>query len=217
MRKTALVAILVAAFATGIAHAKRDAPAQAPSAGCGTFDYARERIGPLDYRTIDPKTLRLIEDYHFSRKVEMLREGETGNLGRDLAYTLNAIPNHPRALRTMAEFFKRNNLQATRDTGFGLQCWFDRALAFRPDDPMVRILVANELMKSGKRQEAAEHLAAAEKHAGNSSMIHYNLGLLYLDLKDYDNSVEHARKAYQLGAALPGLKNMLAEAGKWRE
>ncbi|MGZ8254660.1 MAG: ABC transporter permease, partial [Burkholderiaceae bacterium] len=60
-------------------------------------------------------------------------------------------------------------------------------------------------------------LEAAEMHAGESATVHYNLGLLYLDLKDYDRSVQHARKAYDLGAPLQGLKNKLAQAGKWRD
>jgi tetratricopeptide (TPR) repeat protein len=101
--------------------------------------------------------------------------------------------------------------------GMGLECWFDRALAFRPDDPTVRILYADELLRQGKRGEAIQHLKVAEQNANQSATVHYNLGLLYLDLKDYDTSVEHARKAYELGAPLPGLKNLLAQAGKWRE
>ena len=51
-----------------------DPAASEPTPGCGTFQYDREHVGPLDYRRINPKTLKLVEDYHFSRKVEMLRE-----------------------------------------------------------------------------------------------------------------------------------------------
>lgn len=216
MTRTLIVSTLLGCVLAAPAIA-RDPAVREPTPGCGTFQYDREHVGPLDYRTINPKTLKLIEDYHFSRKVEMLRQGQSSTIGGDLKYTLNAVPNHPRALRSTAEFFRRRGPEATVQMGMGLPCWFDRAISYRPDDPTVRILYADELLRQGKRDEAVEHLRVAEENARQSAMVHYNLGLLYLDLKDYSSSVEHARKAYDLGAPLPGLKNRLAQAGKWRD
>jgi tetratricopeptide (TPR) repeat protein len=213
----ARIALACAALAFATVAQARDPAVHEPTPGCGTFDYVREHVGPLDYRTINPATLKLIEDYHFPRKVEMLREGQSSTIGGDLAYVLNAIPNHPRALRSTAEYYRRKGPQASLEMGWGLECWFDRALNYRPDDPLVRILYADELIRQGKREDAAEQLQVAEKESGQSATVHYNLGLLYLDLKDYDRSVQHARKAYDLGAPLPGLKNKLAQAGKWRD
>jgi tetratricopeptide (TPR) repeat protein len=201
---------------TGPAHAGQPAASE-PTPGCGTFQYEREHIGPLDYRHINPQVLKLVEDFHFSRQVEMLRKGQSSTIGGDLAYTLNAIPNHPRALRTTIEYFRRKGPEAALEMRMGLNCWLDRAMSYRPDDPIVRILVADELMRTGKRDDALSQLQVAEQHSGDSATVHYNLGLLYLDLKDYDRSVQHARKAYDLGAPLPGLKNKLAQAGKWRD
>jgi len=188
-----------------------------PTPGCGTFQYEREHIGPLDYRYIHPKVLKLVEDFHFTRQVEMLRQGQSSTLGGDLAYTLNAIPNHPRALRSTIEYFRRKGPNASIEMRMGLACWMDRAVSYRPDDPTVRILYADELLKSGKRNDAISQLQVAEQNSGESATVHYNLGLLYLDLKDFDRSVQHARKAYELGAPLPGLKNKLAQAGKWHD
>jgi tetratricopeptide (TPR) repeat protein len=213
--KTSTIALILALVAAPVPA--KDPPMGTPTAGCGTFDYDREHVGPLDYRTINPKALKLIEDYHFSRQVEMLRHGQSSTIGGDLRYTLRAIPNHPRALRSTAEYFRRSYTRAFKETGFGLQCWFDRALAYRPDDPIVRVLYADELIRQGKRDEARAHLQAAEQVAGDSATVHYNLGLMYLDLKDYARSQEHARKAYDLGAPLPGLRDKLTEAGKWRQ
>jgi tetratricopeptide (TPR) repeat protein len=213
---TARVAAVCIAFAvSGVAHAQHE-PAGEPTPGCGTFQYEREHIGPLDYRRINPKMLKLVEDFHFTRNVEMLRKGQSSTLGGDLAYTLNAIPNHPRALRSTIEYFKRKGVEATMEMHMSLDCWLDRAVAYRPDDPTVRILVADSLIRQGKRADAVSALKVAEQNADDSATVHYNLGLLYLDLKDYDRSLEHARKAYALGAPLPGLKNMLAKAGKWQ-
>lgn len=217
MNEKRIAAACVAFAFTGAVYAVGQPAVREPTPGCGTFQYDREHVGPLDYRTINPKVLKLVEDYHFSRRVEMLRRGQSSSIGGDLAYTLNAIPNHPRALRSTIEYFRRKGPEATREMGMGLDCWIDRAVSYRPDDPLVRILYADQLIKTGKRDAAAEQLGVAEQNANDSATVHYNLGLLYLDLKDYDRSVEHARKAYELGAPHSALKNMLAEAGKWRE
>ena len=215
MSKARIAAAFIAFAFTGMAYAQ---PAvKEPTPGCGTFQYEREHIGPLDYRHIDPKVLKLVEDYHFTRRVEMLRRGQSSTIGGDLAYTLNAIPNHPRALRTTIEYFRRKGQEASLEMRMGLTCWLDRAVAYRPDDPIIRILVADQLLKTGNRDEALSQLQVAEENSGDSATVHYNLGLLYLDLKDYDRSVQHARKAYDLGAPLPWLKNELAQAGKWRD
>jgi tetratricopeptide (TPR) repeat protein len=215
--RTTVVAAGFAALLTGPLHAAGDRPASEPTPGCGTFRYESDRIGPLDYRYIDPKKLNLVETYHFSREVEALRRGRSGTIGGDLAYTLNAIPNHPRALRATADYFRRSNDRARREMHMGLQCWFDRAISFRPDDPLIRILYADELVREGRRDEARSQLQAAEPHAGDSATVNYNLGLLYYDLKDFNRSTEYAKKAYSLGAPLPGLRDKLVQAGKWQD
>jgi hypothetical protein len=35
--------------------------------------------------------------------------------------------------------------------------------------------------------------------------------------KDYDLAKTHAKKAYELGFPLPGLKNQLIKVGKWED
>ena len=45
----------------------------------------------------------------------------------------------------------------------------------------------------------------------------YNIGLLLHDIKEYDKSLAHARKAYELGFELPGLRNKLKGSGHWRD
>jgi tetratricopeptide (TPR) repeat protein len=99
----------------------------------------------------------------------------------------------------------------------GRCAWGCSAGSIAPSRTGPIILYADELLKEGKRADALAHLQVAERNAGDSANVHYNLGLLYIDLKDYERSQEHARKAYELGAQLPGLRNKLAEAGKWRE
>jgi len=69
--------------------------------------------------------------------------------------------------------------------------------------------------RSHKRLEDAR--AALEQ--GNRALeqkspeLHYALGLLLVDLKEYELAQEHARQAYESGYPLPGLRERLARAG----
>lgn len=73
------------------------------------------------------------------------------------------------------------------------------------------------LLKLGRSLEAVEHLKKATELAGDSANVHYNLGLAYVELREFDKAVEHAHRAYSLGFELPGLRNKLERAGKWRD
>jgi hypothetical protein len=48
-----------------------------------------------------------------------------------------------------------------------------------------------------------------------SPELHYNYGLLLTQLKDYEKARKHAKKAYDGGYPLPGLKNQLKAANQW--
>jgi tetratricopeptide (TPR) repeat protein len=195
----------------------RHAPAGQPSAGCGDFNYERTAIGPLDYRITPPDEIEFIEVRHFPSHVERLVRGEKGTIAGDIAYTLRAFPNHPRALRSAAELTRRNGGAMPKDLGFSIACWFDRAVAYRPDDAQVRVVWAFELIKAKQDAAALEQVTKAEQLAKGNPQIHYNVGLLYFDLKEYDKSLANARIAYEQGFNLPGLKDKLTKAGKWKE
>lgn len=192
-------------------------PDRDPSAACGSFTYHRLAIGPLDYRIAPPDAIEIVETRHFTRNVEMLTRGERGTIGGDIAYTLNAFPNHPRALRSAAAYERRRGPEAVKEMGFSTRCWFERAVSFRAADPNVRIIIASELIKRREKEEARSHLVVAEKNANGSAVVFYNLGLLYFDLGDYDRSMAFAREAYGLGLNLPGLRQKLTSVDKWQE
>lgn len=188
-----------------------------PSAACGDFFYSATALGPLDYRTATPEQKHIVENVHFSTNVERLIKGERGTIGGDLAYTLRVFPNHPRALRSAAEWQRRNRGLLPPDMQYTMDCWFDRAVAYRPDDAQVRIVWAFELIKAKQNTAALEQVTKAEQLAKGNPQIHYNVGLLYFDLKEYDKSLANARIAYEQGFNLPGLKDKLTKAGKWKE
>ena len=104
-----------------------------------------------------------------------------------------------------------------KDMGYTLACWFDRAIAFRPDDAQVRVVLGIRAIKSKQTAAAREQTIVAEQLAKGNPTLHYNVGLLYFELKVYDKSMANAQIAYEQGFNLPGLKDKLTKAGKWKE
>lgn len=195
----------------------RQAPVNEPSAGCGNFVYGQTALGPLDYRTTPQNEIDFVEMRHFPEHVERLVRGEKGTIAGDIAYTLRVFPNHPRALRSAAELTRRNGGSMPQDMHYSIACWFDRAIAYRPDDAQVRVVYAFELVRAKKLAEAKPQVEMAEKLAKGNPTVHYNVGLLYFELKDYERSMANAKIAYESGFNLPGLKDKLTKAGQWKD
>lgn len=173
-------------------------------------------FGPFDYRTADPKDRHLVEGTHFTASVETLQRGSAGYLGGDIDYTLRAFPNHVRALVAMEKLGRK---EGERPFGarWPVACYFDRAIRFAPDDGAVRVAYAIYLSNRGASREALVQLEIARGLVGGDASVYYNMGLVYFDLKQYDEALEYAHRAYALGFPLPGLRNMLVKAGRWRD
>jgi tetratricopeptide (TPR) repeat protein len=186
----------------------------APKGECGSLDNG---FGPFDYRTATEKQRETVERYHFTQQVEQLRRGQsTVRAAGDIGYTLRAFPNHTRALAAMAELAHREKSSQPKGSQYTVDCWFARAMTFRPDDGAVRVVYGVALLKAGKRDLAIEELNKANELLPNNANVNYNLGLAYLDAKDYDKALAHAKRAYELGFPLPGLRDRLQKAGKWQ-
>ena len=100
----------------------------------------------------------------------------------------------------------------------GAQWFYEGTIQAKPKDPQAYIGLAI-LYKDTKRLDLAREtlekgLIAVED---NGIEIHYNLGLICLELKDTECAQSHARVAYEKGYPLPGLKRKLAERGLWTE
>jgi hypothetical protein len=176
------------------------------------------QFGPFDYRVVKDGRLRIVEKHHFSSKTESLAGGDSGRLPNgDIAYTLGKFPNHHRALQSLINLSMRERSNKLRDMPFGVECYFERAIHWLPDDGQLHVLYGIYLYKAGKKDEAMEELSKGEELAPDSANLHYNLGLLYFDMKEYDKSLSHAKAAYARGFPLPGLKRKLAKAGKWKD
>jgi hypothetical protein len=192
----------------------------AQAVGSGTCGPLKNAYGPIDFRRSTAESRAIVEEFHFPPDVETLKGGKSGYLAGDLGYTLRAFPNHPRALMSIMRLGEREKTAKPSNSQYTVECWFDRALRFAPDDPMPRLIYAIYLDTHKRFPEMREQLEAAEKLQGDTPAnfdIDYNAALLYFDVKDYDKASQLATRAYSMGASLPGLRNKLKSVGKWRE
>jgi tetratricopeptide (TPR) repeat protein len=189
--------------------------ARADEYECGSLDNA---YGPFDYRVVSKQHRAIVERYHFNHKVESLAGGQSSTaVGADIAYTLRAFPNHPRALLAMATLAEREKTDRPRGSEYRLACWFERALRFRPEDGQVHLVYGIVLMRRGKVDAGIESLQRALSFLGPDGNAYYNLGLAYFEKRDYATALDYAKKAYAAGFPLSGLKDKLKRAGKWVE
>lgn len=188
---------------------------QTGTLACGSLENG---YGPFDYRGTDARGRAIVEKFHFTSKVETLQGGSTASTpGGDLAYTLRVFPNHPRALMATIKFSERTKKNPPPEMVYTVHCWLDRAERFKPDDATVKMLFGIYLIRSGKAREAIPKLEAALELSDNDANTLYNLGLAYFDLKEFDKSLELAHRAYSQGFPLPGLRDKLRRAGKWKD
>lgn len=200
----------------GILLATHLAIVRAAAEDCG--DPTKSWFGPWDYRTAEAKDLKLVEDFHYTPQVERGVKGQSGTLGQDLSYTLSVFPNHHRALVTLVNYAVRTkNTVKPEDSRFSMECWFDRAIRYSPEDGQVRVIYGYFLTKTGDKKGALREFRTALDMGQNDANTHYNMGLALFDMKDYEGALEHAKTAYDMGFQLPGLKRKLKEAGKWRD
>jgi tetratricopeptide (TPR) repeat protein len=189
------------------------ANAQDMASGCGPLE---NHYGPFDYRTATNRSI--VENVHFTPKVESLKGGNTSiTAGGDINYTLRVYPNHQRALMAVMRLGEKEKRAQPRDMEYTVECWLERAERFQPDDSVVKGLYGVYLVRAGRPKDGVAKLDQALQSGGENANVRYNLGLAYFDLKRYDESLENAHKAYAMGFPLPGLRDKLKRAGKWRD
>lgn len=189
------------------------ATVQALPAQCGSL---KTHYGPFDYTTDRPK-LPIVESYHFMPEVESLIESKAYSLGGSFDYTLKAFPNHHRALAALSRYGLRLNSDQPERTSVTITCFFERAVAFRPEDLIVRMLYASYLAKTKRKAAAETQLDFVVARNPNSPLTQHNLGLMYFELGRYDRALAQAHKAMAMGMARTDLKDLLVSAGQWQE
>lgn len=172
-------------------------------------------FGPFDYREPPPDSLYLVESAHYTEEVAAGVKGNTSTIGGDLDYTLRAFPNHVKALTTMAAVAARSKVNQLPGAKYPVECYFERAVRFKPDDGMAWGAYGKYLYGAGLEARAMPLLKKAHEMAPDNPSVNYNLGIAYFRAKQYDLAVQHAKKAYQHDFPFDGLRNMLVGARKW--
>jgi hypothetical protein len=183
---------------------------------CG--DVFRNAFGPFDYRIASAYNKQLVENTHFTTDIENFRKrGKPHYVANDIDYTLRVFPNHPRALLALSKLSLKLKTMRPPGAQWTVDCYFQRAIRYQPDDSFVRLVYGIHLTRWGKPDLARVQLELAEKHPVQDGNFHYNLGLAFLDVGDTERALKHAKDAYALGYQLPGLKSRLQKLGKWRD
>jgi tetratricopeptide (TPR) repeat protein len=117
----------------------------------------------------------------------------------------------------MARLGLRDKTPQPAGAKYSIDCYFDRAIRFVPNDAKVRQIYGAYLLAGGRHDEALLQLQEAVRLEPDNPTANYNLGLMYLKKQDYAQARLCARKAYALAFPLPGLKNKLIAAGQWNE
>lgn len=187
-------------------------PAPALAQACGDLG---SYVGAADYR-FEKHKLPVVENRHFTPAIEALISGTTSSsVEGDLSYTLDKFPNHTRALVAVIRLAQRKKSLHPTGLRYSVDCFFERALRFRSDDVVVRMLYANWLSDTDRRESGLSQLGRID--AGDNPITAYNVGLVYAQLGDYDKALDFAHKARFLGSTQEGLQQILHRAGRWRE
>lgn len=149
--------------------------------------------------------------------VEQLIRGLSGPIGGDIHYTRRAVPNHHRALIANSKLSNGLKADPVPCAGHTVVCRFVRAVRFRPDDTVARMLFAKFLQEKQREDEALAKMRHVAAHAEGNAFTIYNMGLLHFEMGEAQLALERALEALALGFPRTELKGELVAAGKWIE
>lgn len=177
----------------------------------GRCDSLRPEV-PADYfQARGCGLLSSVEQFHLGPGKEHLNARYYEGAYGDFRFILNQFPNHPTALLLMAQTCEQWKSPKCRG-----QDWFERAVAFKPDVSGTYVAQGIYLHRAKQYSQAIQSFKRALELDPDSMNAHYNLGLSYLETKQYALANEQAQSAYALGAQLPGLRNWLERVGQWK-
>ena len=196
-------------------------------AGAVLFSLAmplRAQFQPVDYylaRATNSGPLQIAENLHL-KKAELHMVAGTTASGRNRTFEyesaykeskfiLGQFPNHPQALLVA--------IDACSKWGSPL-CTVDdllqTALEINPKAAGTYVIQGIYSHRQQRYAEAIQSFKTALEIDPSSINAHYNLGLTYFEIKQYDRANDEAQQAYALGAPLSGLRLKLERAGKWK-
>jgi hypothetical protein len=209
---SATVSIQLVLSATLLGACAASAAQQASS--CGSLS---NHYGPFDYRT-QRHRLQVVEEYHFTTEVETLLRGKSSSsAAADISYLMRTSPNHHRGLIAIMRLSEKTRSPQPQHLQYPVECYFERAIRFKQDDTVVRVLYAQYLHRAKRTVEGLSQLQAASHFAGDNALSHFNIGLAYLELGDDARALERAHRARALGLERPELEERLKAKGAWKD
>ena len=182
--------------------------------GCGE---THNTYGPFDYRTAQASQRYIVENAHYTHGVETLTRGATGAFGHDIGYTLAVFPNHSRAMQSMERLAEKEKSDPPKEADMTVECYYARGMAFAPDDMVFRMFYVAFLTRRNRLDDAHKFLGYVVEQSAESALTQFNAGLLYFDMKDYDQALIQAHRAQAMGMTRKELRDRLATVGRWKE
>ena len=184
-------------------------------------DGGQGTAGTRDYlKRHEPRAaafLAMTEEHHFNEDVEALRKGITSEPMGDIDFVLRAFPNRHRALYSAMQYRLKHQKRWPGGAWQKAECYYNRAINFRPRDITVHTQFALLQYKFKKFEGALESYETVNKLNPNDPLVLYNIGLTLVKLKRFDDAKLMADRVYGLGFPLPGLRNKLITAGYWED
>lgn len=156
--------------------------------------------------------LSRVEGYHLEQGVGKMHAGRYSYAYADFDFILRYFPNHPRGLALFAELCDVKWKNPRCDTEARLK----NAIEINPRAPQTFIVYGMHLQRLNRVPEAIESYKRAAVLNPASAAAHYNLGLIYLEQKQFELANRHAQLAYSIGMPYPGLRDKLTQAGQWK-
>jgi tetratricopeptide (TPR) repeat protein len=124
-----------------------------------------------------------------------------------------SFPNHYPALQVLVKLYlaKKSALPLPPE------CWFYRAIVFRPKDATTYQAFGVYMQRRGRLKDAVNLYKQSLALHPNNPEVHYDLGLALAKLGRYAEARSQAQLAYAGGYPLPGLRNILKRAGHWSD
>jgi tetratricopeptide (TPR) repeat protein len=190
-------------------------PSQAQDGFCD-LSFNNRTTDFYEYSSERADKVGIVESYHLTTDMLLLRKGATSSIAGDVDYTLGRIPNHPKALDLVSR------LQSAIDSGImpsreklrkKVDCYFARAVAFNAGIGETYYIWGLHLQRAKDLKRAHEMYEKALSLGQDSSEFYYNYGLLFFSDKKYEDATIQANKAYSMGFPLGGLRNKLKSKG----
>lgn len=162
------------------------------------------------YSALGTGELKVVEQYHLGPCEQRLRERDYPRAYNECNFILKIFPNHPQALLMMAQACEQ-----WKSPRCMLGDILQNAVSINPQVAATYVVQGIHWHRTQQYARAISSYTHALDLDPNLMNAHYDLALTYLETKQYDLANEHAQRAYDLGATLPGLRDLLTKAGHW--